>query len=533
MRWCVDRPAAWGLAAFALYFTQAGFISHVSWNAVELIIAQHLIDHGAYVTSLDNPSAMSWRPLFPTLLVTFFRLWTDDPLLIYRWICGLAFASLTASLFAAARLMWGRLAAHLAALLTVACQGLTLGLIFHIHSYSHVGMILVLGPALLLSVHLLQQLETAPAKTWFYALSGFAWGLCYLSRSELLLFAGWAGVLLAWRHWRRRWSWKPLAGYALAFAVCFVPYNVHTSRESERHGLLIRKPIYGFYTGEGWLGIHADLGPDMEAGGYIRAIETYGDPIANRESLLVAIGNNPAAFLKRVQANTRNFYGHLRNPQFFSPLWTYAALAGLILAFVLRTQRASRPIILLLAGAFAATHFLLIFHIDSRYLSIALPPLLLLVVFAVQALARHWTLAITLAIVVALPGKDTVRRLIDHPAHDPLPVAVLRALGEHFRATGPHPRPATNLEPHLYVIFPDFSRMAPEDHMLLGYFSRTSLAASGAEGPFPRGRLYSFRDCPNNFLYMPYAMAKDGGRNIVGDLELPVLGRYALVTETP
>ncbi|MEO6567195.1 MAG: hypothetical protein ABIO94_00415, partial [Opitutaceae bacterium] len=78
----------WGVTGFFLFFYQAQFISSLKWNAIELIIAQHLIEHGAYVTGLDYPSAMTWRPVLPTLVVAFFRLCTSDPILIYRLVCG-------------------------------------------------------------------------------------------------------------------------------------------------------------------------------------------------------------------------------------------------------------------------------------------------------------------------------------------------------------------------------------------------------------------------------------------------------------
>src|SRR5947209_11706273 len=93
----LDTPFGWALVAFTLYFFHAQFARMIGWNAVELIIAQHLLDHHVYAISVDYPSAFTWRPVAPTLLVTFFRLWTDDPRLIFRLVSGLSIAVLTGS----------------------------------------------------------------------------------------------------------------------------------------------------------------------------------------------------------------------------------------------------------------------------------------------------------------------------------------------------------------------------------------------------------------------------------------------------
>ena len=66
-----DTPVFWVTLAFAVYFYYAQFVVTVSWNAIELIIAQHLLDYGTYATSIDYPSALTWRPVLPTLLVSF------------------------------------------------------------------------------------------------------------------------------------------------------------------------------------------------------------------------------------------------------------------------------------------------------------------------------------------------------------------------------------------------------------------------------------------------------------------------------
>ena len=48
---------------------------------------------------MDYPSALTWRPPLPTLFVTFLRLWTDDPMVIYRLFCGTAIGGLVVAMY--------------------------------------------------------------------------------------------------------------------------------------------------------------------------------------------------------------------------------------------------------------------------------------------------------------------------------------------------------------------------------------------------------------------------------------------------
>jgi hypothetical protein len=109
----------------------------------------------------------------------------------------------------------------------------------------------------------------------------------------------------------------------------------------------------------------------------------------------------------------------------------------------------------------------------------------------------------------------------------------MRSLGAHFRSLVLPPLSSGNREPHLWFEFPERSPLFPEDQFLLAYFSRTAWVNRGAEGPFPRGRMYSFRDCPDDYRYVPAEKIGDakatGGGRIVDAYDNPVLGRYYLV----
>src|SRR4051812_44754768 len=223
-----DRPWLWALAAFAVYFHYAQFIVTVSWNAIELIIAQHLLHDGVFATSLDYPSALTWRPLLPTLVVTLLRTFTDDPIRIYQVYAGAAVATLVATSFLSARVVWGRAAAHVAAFLAFTCPAVTTYLINHAHSYSHLGGLLFLGPAVYASVRLLKLADqAAPVPISQYALVGLLWGLCYLCRAELMLFCFVLVAVLAWIHLVRRHRVLPLLALLAVFLGVLLPYNFY------------------------------------------------------------------------------------------------------------------------------------------------------------------------------------------------------------------------------------------------------------------------------------------------------------------
>jgi hypothetical protein len=270
----LDSPVAWMALAFGIYFFYARFIVMIAWDALELVIAQHVVDHGAYVTSLDFPSALTLRPVLPTLMVACFRLWTSDPMLIFRLMVGCAVGTMTGALFFSARVIWGRTAAHVAAFATLCCPAFTTYLINSNHPYSHLGAMTMLGLAMAASAALWHRVNAGePAPKGLYALGGLLWALCYLCRSELLLYFIVLVLLLGWLAARRRdrGGALRLAILLAAFAAVFVPYNLYVDHVVQRDGTIIRKSIYNFYISQGW----ADPPPgelaDTEADGFVYA----------------------------------------------------------------------------------------------------------------------------------------------------------------------------------------------------------------------------------------------------------------------
>jgi hypothetical protein len=538
----LGTPVLWAALGFGAYFHFAQFIRTVGWNTIELIISQHLTSHGVYAMSLDYPSAVIWRPVLPTLLVTGLRLFTGDPILIYQWFCGTTVAVMAACLFYAARRLSGLGAAHLAAGLTLACPAVTTHLIDHIHSYSHLGGLLFLGPALLVGLELLQFPADERPRTRLYAISGALWGLAFLCRSELMMFAGAQGAALAWMHFWRRRSQRPLGAYALAFLAFYLPYNLYGAYIAQRDELLIRKSIYGFYASQGWVDPAPGSGADSEAAGYVYAVKLYGDPLANGESAFTAIRRHPEVFARRVRLNLRNFYRDFTDPNFFSPWVGAAALLTIAALAAGLVPPPDRLAIVFLWVLFAATHFVVIFHIDTRYLTIAAPPLILLAAYGAILACRRLSapgagrvasgLALAAGFVyVAHPQYERVTH--PNPYRDP-GIAAMRSLGEYFRSAVPPGSPIINREPHIGLVFPSPTSIPPEDEFLLAYFARTAYVNHGADGPFPRGRLYSFRECEDDYTFVPVARyVRSWRQKVVGECEAPGMGRYYLLKTVP
>lgn len=540
-------PACWGLLTFAVFFHYAQFIDKVGWNAIELIIAQKLTEHGAYATSLDYASAIAWRPVVPTLVVAFFRLWTEDPVRIYQLICGLSFATLVVSMFRSGRLLGNVWTGHLAALCTFVCPAATTYLVHHIHSYSHVVTLGFLGLAIHASLVLLVDATGASAPRWGgYLRAGLWWGLAYLCRAELLLFFGVFLLLQSWQVWRARGRLTPLLGALGMFLLLFGTYNVCAGYAASRDGILIRKTIYGFYISQGWADAPKDVGPDIEADGYVYAIKLYGDPLENGESLVRAILRNPSAFQRRVQLNARRFYELHFDRNFVAPWLTGAALALVVVLAAGAVEAKRRLTAVFLLGLFAAAHFVLIFHIDPRYLTIAVPPVILGAVLCFHQVAAFcgrrlpaipaWVLAVPALGVVVFVSREQIGTL--RPAGNPggMGTPVMKAFGDHFRANIKQPRLAGNREPHVRLILGQKGGIPPEDLFLLSYFSHTAWVTDGAEGKFPRGKFYSFKYSEDDYVYIPTEYGGDArfkNARKVAELDNPVTGRYTLFEMHP
>ncbi|HEX2099878.1 MAG TPA: hypothetical protein VHF69_04400, partial [Candidatus Synoicihabitans sp.] len=177
---------------------------------------------------------------------------------------------------------------------------------------------------------------------------------------------------------------------------------------------------------------------------------------------------------------------------------------------------------------------------DPRYVTIAVPALLLLAALAASGVINYArgmgrasaTLLIGgVVLLLAWTAWPQINTLRHHRPRNDHSLTAMREFGEHFRAEVRRPRLRGYREPHIHLDFPEPNPLQPEDAFLLGYFTRSAWVVAGAEGIFPRGRFYSYRDVPPNYRYVPEAglsAAKASGR-VIATHDNSVLGRYYLL----
>ncbi len=372
--------ALWFAATFAVYFVYAGRIESFGWNSIEFIIANHLEDFGRYALGANYPAAI-WRPVGPTFMVLAINVFARDPLLTYQLLAGLALASLVTSTYLLNRRLFGQLLAHAGAALAFVTPLVSLSLINHAHAISHLGFLLVASPTLLASVVcILSARDGKPIASWLWMASA-GWALCYLCRPESMLMAACFFLLVGVMAIRRR-QIAPLVLPLAVFIAVFAGFNVWASANAARDDIWSRKMIYLFYASQGWTEVFepndraGTQAADHESAGYARAIQLYGTPAENAESVLHAIARNPKAFAARIGSNLGTMIDLLAKGRAL-PI----VLLLLIVALPFSVWLLPPPF--RLVAAFAAVvastiGIFLIFHIDDRYLTIAVPAALLL-----------------------------------------------------------------------------------------------------------------------------------------------------------
>ena len=116
-------------------------------------------------------------------------------------------------------------------------------------------------------------------------------------------------------------------------------------------------------------------------------------------------------------------------------------------------------------------------------------------------------------------------------------MTAMKSFGRHFRATVTSPHLTKNREPHIGLVLPDPCPLEGEDPIILGYFSHTAWVTHGAGGPFPREKFYAFRECDDDYRYIPQSKMNDasliGHGRVIATLDNPVLGPYSLVEMNP
>jgi hypothetical protein len=511
----------WAAAAFSVYFVYAGRLSGFGWNIVEFIIANHLQDVGRYALGATYPTAV-WRPVAPTLIVMAIDAFARDPILTYQLLSGAALASFVASVYLLNRMLFGQVLANAGAALAFATPIVSVSLINHAHAISHLGFLLVASPTLLASVTCILRIrDGAPSALRWLWLASAGWAVCYLCRPESMFMAAcfFVAVLVVTR---RRFSVRLLAPLAL-FIVVFAGFNIWASASAARDDLLSRKIVYQFYASQGWTELFdakrkAEMpSDDFERHGYARAIELYGTPEENSESLTRAIAHNPPAFAERIGSNLRHLVDLAAKAR-----WLSFDLLLLLLMLPLGFLFLERPFRLLVyfgAAVFSVVGIFAIFHIDDRYVTIAVPAALLLGSLSAYGLNR-----------MPMPprfGKNALASivlliaLLHLPAHfaalssaferERLDLARFRAIGEGFREIVRASSAETaQMTVHLDIPVTPALRSSAMP-LLFPYFARTSLLWAESSEPYPRDRLFSLPRCPATHAIVPDTAA--GGRS--------------------
>jgi len=426
-----------------------------------------------------DPPAL-WRPPLGGLLCALVELFTTDPQLIYRLLYTVSLTTFLITSFYAVKALWGTMAANLDCVFIVTTGALTSRLVGHVHSISHVSFLLVAGPVLLLTV------KAFGERRRFRLLAvGLCWGLLYVARWEtLLLFAVTICVLL-YAAFAKTKDPRALVNWSFAvlgFGMLFVPANIYQAWAKSHYGIWGASALSTFYTGEAWIINWSDPLYGNEDAGFDKAEQLYGSFESNHGSLLRAIAHNPAAFRARLKVNIPGFIAlFFQDREFFNPVWLLL-LVGFVLS---RAWTDRRLVVVWLVLLFLCSATICFFHIDSRYVVVSSPFLLLLLCGGAAALRDwaakkpgQWRSALVTGFLVFLTlwsGRASYGQLAEavrNPERqiDTREIAFARGLAENFRQAVQ--RPAT-----LNVQLSDTSSFRGDDNrFLVSYFAGTGIA---------------------------------------------------------
>jgi hypothetical protein len=497
----VQHPSFWALAGGILFAAWGGAIPRIRWNVVEMMIGRNLLLGKGFVMAPLDPPALG-RPLLGPLLCAVVELFNTDPYVIFRVIYATALTVFLITMFYAAKALWDTAAAHLACVFVVTSGALTGALICHVHGFSHIVFLLVVGPALWCTVLALQN----PTRIRLFS-AGAWWGLVYCARWEVLLFfAVTAGILLkvVYAENRRLRTLARVSAFVGGFALFFVPSNIYQSWVKAHYGIWGPSAITTFYNAEAWVNGDGD-----EEAGFAKDEQLYGSLESNRFSLLRAMARNPAALRARLAVNVPRFFRFFAFEPFFQPVFL-VLLLGFGLDLALARKRLT-PLVWL-GLLFLCTTTVCFFQIDSRYLTICMPVILLILCGGLTCLGNgvqrmfgrgKWAASLAcLALLGLLSGATCYYQLIavkNHPARGEGVRALefTRGLAQHFRQATGSDRPA------VLMVRPDPSLMLSEpDLFMVSYFAGTAIAWPESVR-YRRDKVFSMIPKQPEYVYLP------------------------------
>ena len=378
---------------------------------------------------------------------------------------------------------------------------LTGALVCHVHGFSHIVFLLVVGPALWCTVLTLQN----PTRIRLFS-AGAWWGLVYCARWEVLLFfAVTAGILLKilYAENRRLRTLARVFAFVAGFALFFVPSNIYQSWVKTHYGIWGPSAISTFYSAEAWVTGNGD-----EEAGFAKDEELYGSLESNRFSLLRAMARNPSALRARLAVNVPRFFRFFAFEPFFDPTWLV-----LLLGFGLDPALARRRLtpLVWLGLLFLCTTNVCFLQIDPRYLTICLPVILLILCGGftclgngVQRMLGRGKVAASLAclallgLLMAGRSHDQLTTVSSHSSRK-LGVRALefaRGLAQNFRQVEGSDRPDVLMvrpDPNLPLDQPDL--------FLVSYFAGTAIAWPES-GRYRRDKVFSMIAKKPEYVYL-------------------------------
>lgn len=528
--------AAWAILSWVMFFELAARIRSLGWSVIELVISNNLAEYGRYALGPFTAPAL-WRPVLGTFFVFLAERVSPDPLLSFRLVTATTLAAFTWSMYIAGRRIGGWASANVAVILAITMPAIGIVLVPSTIALSHLAMLGVVGPAAALSLPLIQHDEHPSLVR--AGLSGVFWGLGVLARPDLIFAVAVFFVAFGFVAWRQR-RLGLIGIAALAFIVLWAPYLAWSSAQASKYGLLVHQTVYQFYASQGYTVPPPDLksANDIEAAGYDYAVKLYGTPEENGGSALRAMARNPAALLARVQVNAAKLadllagYGFFSRPATILLLLAPAAWLGALVF----GRRARTALFLWAAASFATAGYLLLLHIDVRYLIVSLPFAIILCVYGLAtasalAPARGRTAVLALIVAAALAwtprGWSKITAIYPPTGFD---LAPLKVTAQQFISIT-HP---TNDERALMAVIWEYDFPAGTylgvDAFMFDYFARINLVYGyDPNSSYPIGRLFSFVNCePTHGIFRP-ARATALNAPILGEIDAPIIGKYSVV----
>lgn len=332
-----------------------------------------------------------YTPLFPLLAGSVYLL-TGNPEMGSAFWYVLLGALLVVPVYFLAKRMYGRQIAVLGAVLVALFPGLSSAVLYWGTMTEPLFILLVYAALWGVAVAVEQD------KLWLYALVGGLISLAYLARPEGIVWLASLGVylLLVWLAQRRLWAWRRAACLGLylgAFMLIAAPYALYLHRHTGKW-MATGKLSITYDIGEAVLGRDPVLYDKVTASLDERGEVLWWSERRFEQGIVEVFLQDPKQFLQRIGRNLQQ----MRAALFAATIFPHVLLVPLILGWFRDPWRGRRlRYEALLWFGIAPLASFLPFHIEVRFLSPALPALVIWLAAGLWALSNwlaetvaHW-----------------------------------------------------------------------------------------------------------------------------------------------